>query len=196
MKTTTQLIYLHGFNSSPESHKAKVLQAAMQEKGLDQYLQVPEIPPVPVEAIEMLTNCVEKAQTSYNVAFAGSSLGGFYATWLAEHFGGKAVLVNPAVRPHVLLEKYLGENVNYYTSEKWVLNQTHIQQFRDLDVEKITQPERYLVKLQTGDETLDYQLAVDKYAGCHVEIEAGGDHSFTNFEQHIDSLLDFCGISD
>jgi len=105
-------------------------------------------------------------------------------------------LINPAVRPHVLLEKYLGENVNYYTSEKWVLNEAHIQQFRDLDVKKITQPERYLVKLQAGDEALDYQLAVDKYAGCHVEIEAGGDHSFINFEQHVQSLLDFCGISD
>jgi len=167
----------------------------MQAKGLDQYLQVPEIPPVPAKAIEMLVACVERAQTSHTVAFAGSSLGGFYATWLAERFGGKAVLINPAVRPHILLEKYLGENVNYYTSEKWVLNETHIQQFRDLDVEKITQPERYLVKLQTGDETLDYQLAVDKYADCHVEIEAGGDHSFVDFGQHIPGLLDFCEIS-
>ena len=168
----------------------------MQAKGLGQYLQIPEIPPLPAEAIEMLVACVERAQTSHKVAFAGSSLGGFYAPWLAERFGGKAVLINPAVRPHVLLEKYLGENVNYYTSEKWVLNETHIQQFRDLDVEKITQPERYLVKLQTGDETLDYRLAADKYAGCHLQIEDGGDHSFINFEQHIDSLLDFCGISD
>lgn len=196
MKNATQLIYLHGFNSSPQSHKAKILQATMQAKGLNQYLQVPEIPPVPNEAIAMLVDCVENVQTSYSVAFAGSSLGGFYATWLAQRFGGKAVLINPAVRPHVLLEKYLGENVNYYTSERWVLNETHIQQFRALDVESVTQPERYLVKLQMGDETLDYRLAANKYADCHVEIEEGGDHSFVNFEQHIDSLLDFCGITD
>ena len=196
MKNTTQLIYLHGFNSSPESHKAKVLQATMQAKGLDQFLQVPEIPPAPAEAIKMLVDCVKSAQTSHKIAFAGSSLGGFYATWLAERFGGKAVLINPAVRPHVLLEKYLGENVNYYTSEHWVLNEAHIQQFRDLDVELITQPERYLVKLQTGDETLDYQLAANKYADCHLEIEAGGDHSFINFEQHITSLLGFCEITE
>jgi predicted esterase YcpF (UPF0227 family) len=129
------------------------------------------------------------------VAFAGSSLGGFYATWLAERFGGKAVLINPAVRPHELLEKYIGENINYYTSEHWILNESHIQQFRELDVDCITDPERYLVMLQTGDETLDYRHAVEKYEDCNIELEQGGDHSFIDFENHIDRLLKFCEIT-
>jgi predicted esterase YcpF (UPF0227 family) len=190
-----KLLYLHGFNSSPESYKARALQAAMQEKGLEQYVEIPEIPPVPARAIEMLVDRVNHSRKSHKVAFAGSSLGGFYATWLAERFGGKAVLINPAVCPHELLEKYLGENINYYTSEHWILNESHIQQFRELDVECITQPERYLVMLQTGDETLDYRHAVEKYEGCNIEIEEGGDHAFVDFESHIDSLLRFCEIT-
>lgn len=168
----------------------------MQAKRLDQYLEIPEIPPVPAEAIEMLMDCVKASQKIHKVVFAGSSLGGFYATWLAERFNGKAVLINPAVRPHELLKKYLGENVNYYTSEHWILNETHIQQFRDLEVERITQPERYLVMLQTGDETLDYQQAVEKYADCNLVIEEGGDHAFIDFEKHIGKLLKFCEIID
>lgn len=191
----TRLIYLHGFNSSPESYKARVLQSFMHERGLAEYLAIPEIPPVPVEAIEMLLNLTQSTKTTNNVAFAGSSLGGFYATWLAERFGSKAVLINPAVRPHVLLEKYLGENTNYYTSERWVLDESHIQQFGELEVEYITNPDRYLVMLQTGDETLDYQHAAAKYADCQVVIEQGGDHSFVDFEKHIDKLLGFCEIT-
>lgn len=167
----------------------------MQEKGLDQCLEIPEIPPVPAEAIEMLMNCVRTSQKTHKVVFAGSSLGGFYATWLAERYSSKAVLINPAVRPHEILEKYLGENVNYYTSEHWVLSETHIQQFRDLEIERITQPERYLVMLQTGDESLDYRHAVEKYAGCNIVVEEGGDHAFVDFEKHIDKLLEFCEIA-
>lgn len=192
---STRLIYLHGFNSSPQSYKARALLAVMQEKSLEQILEIPEIPPVPAEAIEMLISSAENAQKTHKLAFAGSSLGGFYATWLAERFGSRAVLINPAVRPHELLEKYLGENVNYYTSEQWVLNETHIQQFRDLDVEHITQPERYLVMLQTGDETLDYRHAIEKYTGCNLVVEEGGEHAFTDFEKQIDKLLEFCEIT-
>lgn len=192
---SSKLIYLHGFNSSPDSYKARALKLTMQAMQLDQYLEIPDIPPVPIDAIEMLVKSTERIQITHNVAFAGSSLGGFYATWLAERFGGKAVLINPAVRPYVLLEKYLGENVNYYTSERWQLNEVHIQQFRELEIDKITQPERYLLMLQTGDETLDYQHAVVKYADCNVVIEEGGDHSFVDFEKHIDRLLQFCEIT-
>lgn len=167
----------------------------MRERGLAENLVIPEIPPVPIEAIEMLVGCVENGNNTNDVAFAGSSLGGFYATWLAERFGSRAVLINPAVRPHELLEKYLGENVNYYTSERWILNQSHIQQFRELEVEYVTNHDRYLVLLQTGDETLDYQHAATKYADCNMIIEQGGNHSFVDFEKHIDKLLGFCGLT-
>ena len=162
---------------------------------LDQLI-IPEIPPVPAEAMAMLVAVFEENQKKGDVAVAGSSLGGFYSTCLAERFGCKAVLINPAVRPHLLLKKYLGENTNYNTAETWVLNESHIEQLREMDVEAITRPERYLLMLQKGDETLDYRQALEKYKDCPLVLEEGGDHSFLGFENHIEQILKFCGISD
>jgi predicted esterase YcpF (UPF0227 family) len=188
------LIYLHGFNSSPDSYKSRALHAYMGEKGLLDQLISPALPPVPEDAIRMLVDLYESNRQHGDVAVAGSSLGGFYATCLAEQFSCKAVLINPAVRPHELLKKYLGENTNYYTSEHWILDETHIKQLRELDVDTITHPERYLLMLQKGDETLDYQQALRKYNDCPRVLEEGGDHSFAGFENHIADILKFCGI--
>ncbi len=187
------IVYLHGFNSSPDSYKARTLRSFMREQGLDHHLEVPAVPPVPNDAIELLTDRMETLRKKYTVSLVASSLGGFYATWLAERYDCKAVLVNPVVRPHELLEQYLGENINYYSSEHWVLDESHIEQLRALDAERITHPERYLLMLQTGDETLDYRLAKDKYAGCPSIIEQGGNHAFIDFDRHIEYVLSFCG---
>ena len=191
-----RILYLHGFNSSPQSHKARLLQEYMQRQGLGDYIEIPEIPPVPAEAIGLLHKQAEEIQQEQGLAVAGSSLGGFYATWLAEKFNCPAVLINPAVKPHELLARYLGQNINYYTAESWTLDQVHIEQFRELYIEKITQPERYLLMLQTGDETLDYRDAVEKYAECPSIIEQGGSHEFDGFERHLDKLLSFCHVSE
>ncbi|MDH5388861.1 MAG: esterase [Gammaproteobacteria bacterium] len=191
----TRLIYLHGFNSSPESYKAKLLYAHMEQRGILDQLIIPEIPPVPAEAMAMLVALFEENQEIGDVAVAGSSLGGFYSTCLAERFGCKAALINPAVRPHLLLKKYLGENKNYNTAETWVLDQSHIEQLKEMDVDAITRPERYLLLLQKGDETLDYRQALEKYKDCPLVLEEGGDHSFTGFENHIEPILRFCGIT-
>lgn len=194
LMNTTRLIYLHGFNSSPQSYKSKALHAYMDEKGMLDCLISPAIPAVPDDAMKLLVDLYESNREFGEVAIAGSSLGGFYATCLAERFGCKAVLINPAVRPHLLLAKYLGENINYYTSEHWMLDESHIEQLRLLDVENRSQPERYLLMLQKGDETLDYRQALAKYSDCATVLEEGGNHSFENFEQHIKQLLQFCGI--
>jgi predicted esterase YcpF (UPF0227 family) len=189
------ILYLHGFNSSPDSYKARALAAFMRERGLASCLKIPAIEPFPDSAISQLSALIEAMQLQHDqVAVAGSSLGGFYATWLAERFACRAVLINPAVRPDLLLEKYLGENINYYTSARWRLDASHIEQLRLLDVEHITEPQRYLLMLQTGDETLDYRQAQAKYAACPAIIEQGGDHAFSGFERHIPRMLEFCGI--
>lgn len=168
----------------------------MDERGLQDRLISPALPPVPADAMAMLIDLYESNRQFGDIAVAGSSLGGFYATYLAEQFGGKAVLINPAVRPHLLLEKYLGENINYHTSEHWMFDETHIEQLRQLEVNPITKAERYLLMLQKGDETLDYRQALEKYTDCSMVLEEGGDHSFVGFENHIQHILNFCGISD
>jgi predicted esterase YcpF (UPF0227 family) len=192
---TNKILYLHGFNSSPESHKARMLHDYMQSKGMGNRIDIPKIPPVPAEAITMLQQHADSLLENYHLSLAGSSLGGFYATWLAEKYDCPAVLINPAVKPHELLMKYLGENKNYYTDESWVLDHSHIEQFRELYIENITRPERYLLLLQTGDETLDYREALHKYTACPAIIEQGGSHEFSGFDRYLDKILSFCRIT-
>ncbi|MGD2052875.1 MAG: YqiA/YcfP family alpha/beta fold hydrolase [Gammaproteobacteria bacterium] len=190
-----KILYMHGFNSSPESHKARVLHDYMQRQGLGDHIDIPKIPPQPAAAIELLQQHADTITRDYALSLVGSSLGGFYATWLAEKYNCPAVLINPAVRPHELLMKYLGENRNYYTDENWVLDHNHITQFRELYIERVTQPERYLVLLQTGDDTLDYREALQKYAGCSLLVEQGGSHEFSGFERHLEKILSFCNVT-
>ena len=189
------ILYLHGFNSSPESHKATVLREYMNLSGLADRIDIPEIPPVPAEAIELLQQHAETILKDTGLSLAGSSLGGFYATWLAEKYNCPAVLINPAVKPHELLEKYLGENTNYHTADSWVLDKTHLDQFRELYIDKLSHPQRYLLMLQTGDDTLDYREAVARYADCRAIIEQGGSHEFSGFERHLDKILEFCNVT-
>lgn len=123
----------------------------------------------------------------------GSSLGGYYATWLAETFGLRAAVVNPSVRPYELLMRYLGDNANLHTDEHYELGAEHVDQLRDLEVE-IRRPEALMYLVQTGDETLDYREAVEKYTGCTGIIEAGGSHGFDDFENRIPAILEFLGL--
>ncbi len=190
-----KILYLHGFNSSPDSHKASVLLAYMKQSGLGDRIDIPAIPAVPSEAVSLLKQHAEQILDRHDLSLVGSSLGGFYATWLAEEYHCPAVLINPAVRPHELLRKYLGENRNYYTDERWTLDESHIEQFRKLYVETLSSPERYLLMLQTGDLTLDYRDALEKYNGCTAIVEEGGSHEFSGFESHLDKILSFCKVS-
>ena len=171
------------------------MQQHMKQLGIGHLIAIPEIKPVPADAIEQLQQACEEIMQDYQLALIGSSLGGFYATWLAEKYNCKAVLVNPAVNPYELLEQYLGEYTNYYTGKTWLLEKKHIEQLRQLAIDTITRPERYLLMLQTGDETLNYRLAQEKYIDCPSIIEQGGDHAFTGFERHFDRILAFCNVT-
>ena len=192
-----KIIYLHGFNSSHKSTKAQLLLEHMQAAGRGRSLLLPDLSPYPDCAIKQITQLIEShsaAAEETKLCFVGSSLGGYYATFFAEQTQSPAVLINPSIRPYETLADYLGENKNYYTMEKWCLDKTHIQQLLDIDVTTITQPERYLVLLQTGDEVLDYQQAKNKYERCQLIVEQGGDHSFIGFEHYIDKILGFAHV--
>ena len=195
------IIYLHGFNSSAESFKSQLLLRHMQKAGLSKNLLIPDLFPEPEAAIKQISSLVEtqikKNNTisgNVNVCFVGSSLGGYYATGFAERYQSSAVLINPSVRPYETLAQYIGENKNYYSTESWTFDRSHIQQLLDFDVENITRPERYMVLLQTGDEVLDYNQAKQKYAQSQLIIEQGGDHSFTGFERYLDQIVSFADV--
>lgn len=185
------ILYIHGFNSSSASFKARILRQKLA--GTDQTFVAPDLPYGPKEAVGKLEALIEEAGDA-PVTLVGSSLGGYYATWLAEKHGLKAVLVNPAVRPYELLPAFLGLNRNLYTGEEYELTQAHIEQLRQLEVPAITRLERYLLIVGTQDEVLDYRDALAKYAGAQKIIIEGGDHGLTNFAEHVGSIMDFASL--
>lgn len=190
-----KLLYLHGFNSSPQSHKAELMRRYMQAHGCAGQLICPHIPHVPAEARIFLERLTEKALMEADLSYVGSSLGGFYAVYLAEKYGGNAVLINPSVKPYETLMAHLGENTFYFDEGCWEFNETHIEQLKAMDVREIKQPERYMVLLQTGDETLDYRQAAEKFISSQCIIEEGGDHAFTGLERYLPRIIKFCNIA-
>lgn len=195
------LIYVHGFNSSPQSKKAHLLKSFAESISLGDQLVVPQLSSKPAEAISQLEILVKKLtisptfQPGCGPSIIGSSLGGYYATWLAEKYDCRAVLINPAVKPYELFDDYLGINKNEYTGEEYELTLSHLEDLRKIEVDQITNPDRYLLMLQTGDEILDYKLAIEKYAAVPSIVEEGGSHEFMGFDRHIETVLAFCGIN-
>lgn len=186
------VIYIHGFNSSALSFKARVVRERMAQVGRAGELECPELPHRPAEAIGLLEALVVRHRRE-QPCLIGSSLGGYYATWLAEKHDLRAVLVNPAVRPYELLSGYTGPQTNLYTGAQYDFNEEHVEELRELEVERIT-PQRYLLIVATGDEVLDYRHAVAKYRGCEQLVIEGGDHGFGDFGSHLDAVLRFCGV--
>lgn len=188
------VIYIHGFNSSPQSKKAQLLKKYLDNNQLvdDQYtLLIPSLPYAPREAIQSLQCLIEEAGDQ-QILLIGSSLGGYYSIWLAEIYKNCcAVLVNPAVYPYRLLQDWLGENENIYTAQKYCLTTEHIDQLEAIDVPVVSDPDRLLLLTQTGDETLDYKEATEKLLGVEQRVEQGGDHSFVDFEAAIPVALSF-----
>lgn len=186
------LLYIHGLNSSALSRKACQLTALMQSLGLADQLRVPELHHHPRQAMAQLERAVAELGRPLLV---GSSLGGYYATHLAQRHGLKAVLINPAVNPHQLFDGFLGTQQNLYTGETWQLTHDHVQALRELEVPAPQDPARVQVWLQTGDETLDYRRAETFYRACALRIQAGGDHSFQGFAERLPALLSFAGFA-
>ncbi|MEB0204820.1 YqiA/YcfP family alpha/beta fold hydrolase [Pseudomonas sp. CCC3.1] len=186
------ILYIHGFNSAPESKKATQLLSVMQRMGLSDQLRVPALHHHPREALAQLQAAILELDRPLLV---GSSLGGYYATYLAEQHGLKALLVNPAVSPHRMFDGYLGTQTNLYSGETWELTYDHVLALAELEVQAPQDPQRYQVWLQTGDETLDYRHAEKYYLACALRIQGGGDHSYQGFAQQLPALLSFAGIA-
>ncbi|HEX6827510.1 MAG TPA: YqiA/YcfP family alpha/beta fold hydrolase [Burkholderiales bacterium] len=187
---SARVIYVHGFNSSPASAKARVLREWLEALGRGDEFRCPALPHLPSGAAEVLEAAAAGTPPG-ELTLLGSSLGGFYATWLAERSGCRAVLVNPAVRPWELFAASLGPQKNLYTGEEYLLTVRHIEELRALEAEPITRPERYLLLVTTGDEVLDYRRAVEKYRGATQVVVQGGDHGFSDFADYLDLILDF-----
>lgn len=184
----TCIVYVHGFNSSPQSAKARQLQAWAAAHRPDLAIRVPALPMDPEKALALLESCVQSCPPA--TGLIGSSMGGFFANVLAARHGLPAVLINPAVHPHRLLARHLGENRNYHTGEVSELLPAHVGFLERTEVPPAS-PSRLRVLLETGDETLDYREAERFYAGCRVEVAAGGSHAYEGFLAALPSIVEF-----
>ncbi|MEI8671796.1 esterase YqiA [Vibrio sp. SA48] len=189
-KRQPMLLYIHGFNSSPLSHKAQVMLNYCKEHRPDIKVLIPRLPCFPAQTAEYLLDIVEQYQEHYQIALVGSSLGGYLSIWLNHLFDFRVVLINPAIKPYELLADFLGEQVNPYTQEHYVLQAKHIEELKALEVSINNVNSLWLLQ-QMGDEVLDYHQAVNKLVGSKQTVELGGDHSFVNFERYPQQIIDF-----
>lgn len=187
------ILYLHGFRSSPLSMKSRLLAAQMQALGRSEEWRCPQLPASPKLAIELALSLVKDA-TPAQLTIIGSSLGGHYATWLAEQLGCRAVLLNPAIVPLLDLEQHVGVTTAFHSDEPFEFKRGYIDELRAYAVPAITQPERYFLIAATGDEVLDYRDMVAHYAGARQTIIDGSDHSISEFADYVAPVLQFCGI--
>ena len=187
------IFYLHGFNSSPQSRKAQQLKEYLEERGLGGRFACPSLPHWPDDAIRVVEHELRHRRGD-TATLVGSSLGGYYATYVSERHGLRAVLINPAIDPHVGLRACLGQQHKYYSDETYELTGEHLRQWERQFVPHI-HPERYLLLVETGDELLDYRVAVKRYRGAQQVVVQGGDHSFSSFPEQLPHILGFAGMS-
>lgn len=185
------IVYLHGFCSSPASWKVGLLRDHVAARCPDIELIAPALSPVPAQAMADVEAILAGLRAP--VTFMGSSLGGHYATYLAEKHGRPAAIINPAVIRRLEPDRFIGEHENFHSGERFLFTREHAEQ---LDAQWVPRPTpgRYLVLLEEADEVLDYRHAVAHYAGSRQIVLPGGDHSFTRFPEYLGQLIEFARL--
>jgi uncharacterized protein len=131
-----------------------------------------------------------------HMAVVGSSLGGFYATHVAETVGCKAVLLNPAVNPARDLARHVGEQTSWHDpAESFYFEPAFVDELRALEHGAVAQPHNYFAVIAKGDEVLDWREMTGRYAGAHIKLLEGGDHALSAFDAHIDDVIDFLSLA-
>jgi len=187
----THLLYLHGFRSSPQSFKAERLRAWLAAHAPGVHWWCPQLPPSPCAAVALaLAGTADWPR--HSMAVLGSSLGGYYATVLAERLGCTAVVLNPAVDPARDLAPYVGaQHLLHDPAQRFVFLPQHVDELRALAPARLTQPGRYCAVIAKGDELLDWREMTARYAGAQIRLLKGGDHALSDFDQHLPYLLRF-----
>lgn len=186
----TVLLYLHGFLSSPQSHKAQLTIDYCQSAPAVDRLLVPTLPWGPETAMASLRAQIAE-HPDCDLVLIGSSLGGYYASVLAEEYHVPAALINPAVRPYEYWQAYLGSHKHYYSEAEVLVTEQHVAELRQLECEHVSRPENLLLLVETGDETLDYRRAVTRYAQSPQIVREGGNHSYENYTADLPAIIEF-----
>lgn len=191
----THLLYLHGFRSSPRSTKALQVAARMRARHPGVQWWCPQLPPSPSQAMADIMQGIA-AWPRARMGVIGSSLGGFYATCVAEATGCRAVLLNPAVEPARDLARHIGEQTAWHDpDQRFFFEPRHVDELRALRPGPLARPANYLAVIAKGDEVLDWREMTTRYAGARIKLIEGGDHALSDFEEaHLDEVLAFLGL--
>ena len=187
------VVYLHGFRSSPRSSKALMTGDAIAhrvEQGATIEWYCPQLHASPQESMDMVRRHIDASKAD-RLSVIGSSLGGFYTNYLAEHYGCKGIALNPAVRAGRELEPHVGMMTAYDSEEPFDFRAEYIDELNRMQVESITLPERYLLLAATGDELLDWREMAAFYLGAQQIIIQGSDHGIHNYSEYLDSVVGF-----
>ncbi|MDQ2734581.1 MAG: esterase [Pseudomonadota bacterium] len=190
----THLLYLHGFRSSPQSTKACLVARWMGEHRPDIVWACPQLAPSPLEAIGHVETLIT-AWPRERMAVVGSSLGGFYATIVAERTSCRAVVLNPAVDPARDLAGYIGELKMWHGDESFFFRAEYIDALQEMTPPRLTRPERYFAVIAKSDELLSWREMSDRYAGCAMRLIDGSDHALSDFDVYLPQVLAFLGLS-
>jgi uncharacterized protein len=191
----SHILYLHGFRSSPKSTKAQQMAAWMHAHRPQVHWWCPQLPPSPREAMAMVAERIA-GWPSDRMAVVGSSLGGFYATWVAERTGCQAALLNPAVDPARDLAGYIGEQRSWHDpNEHFYFRPGYVDELKALTLPALTSPERYFAVIAKGDELLDWHEMHARYAGVRVKLLDGSDHALSDFAQHLPDVVKFLQLA-
>lgn len=185
------LVYIHGFLSSSQSKKAQATHQWLNAQHPDWHFYCPDLPSSPAltkQALDEFAQTVDPRKTG----LIGSSMGGFWATYLCERHGMPAVLINPGVSPYLRFRHLIGKPMqNYYNDEICVLREEDIDILAACDPTELRDTDQYWLMTQTGDDVLDYRLAVERYRGARQTIEEGGSHSFEGYEVWLPEIFEF-----
>ena len=183
------IIYIHGFSSHGYGGKARALREYYTKK--DEVFMAPSLSYIPELAIQTLEELISVCD---DVKLVGSSLGGYYALYLAEKYDLKAVLINPAIHPYKTLSRMLGQAPNFYDNSLFEWKESHLEVLKKYET-NITDQSKVMLMVQKGDDVLDYREAVDKLPHATQIVEEGGDHSFVGVEQYFDEMRTFLSKS-
>ncbi|OGB06770.1 MAG: esterase [Burkholderiales bacterium RIFCSPHIGHO2_12_FULL_69_20] len=194
------LLYLHGFRSSPGSTKARRMAAWLAAHRPDVHWWCPQLPPSPAAAWALIAQGIAdwpRGVGEAGMAVVGSSLGGFYATAVAEATGCRAMLLNPAIDPARDLAAHIGEQTQYHApEERFFFRPEYIDELRALTVPAITHPERYGAVIAKGDELLSWREMTARYPGATIRLLDGSDHALSDFDDHLPFVLEFLQLCD
>lgn len=189
------ILYLHGFRSSPSSFKAQAAMEFMEKHGLSRRFFCPQLPESPAQSVMLAMQLIE-GHDPESILLIGSSLGGYYANWLAEKIGCKAVLLNPVVDPWDVKAIRSGVPLDTVQLAEWEAGlEKYAEELRRIQVHKITRPQRYFLIAATGDELLDYRQMIAHYKNARQIILEGSNHALMEFPDYLDEILAFSGLS-